>query len=58
MKKYLVKIERIAFASYVVEANDESEAEDKAWEQYEPDYANECVSSEIYDVEELDDENK
>lgn len=56
MKKYLVKIERTAFASYIVEADDEDEAKDKAWIEYDPENAHENICAEIYDVEELDDD--
>jgi hypothetical protein len=56
MKKYLITIERTGYISYTVEATDEDQARELAWEHYSPIDADNNVCEEIFDVEELDDE--
>lgn len=56
MKKYLVTIERIGRISYTVEATDEDQARELAWEHYSPTDADNNVCEDIYDIEELDNE--
>jgi hypothetical protein len=51
MKTYTVTIIRTAYAHILVQAENEEQAKEKAWEQYQGD-ADDCASSDIYEVEE------
>lgn len=53
MKKYLVTIERIGYAHYEIEAEDEEEAEKLAWKKYDDADADNCVSNDINGIEEI-----
>jgi len=53
MKKYLVVIERIGYAQYEIEAKDKEEAERLAWEKYSDADADNCVSNDINEIEEI-----
>lgn len=52
MKNYTVTIMRTAYAYIHVEANNQQEAEAKAWKQYKESDAHYCAANEICDVEE------
>jgi hypothetical protein len=53
MKKYSVTIERTGFAQYEIEAKDRDEAEALAWEKYDSADADNCVTNNIFEVEEI-----
>ena len=55
MKTYQVSIEHTAIATYTIEAADEDEARELAWEVYDPADADNCAGADIFDIEELED---
>jgi len=54
MKTFEVTVMRTAYATYTVEADSEDEAQEKVWDQYDPQDADDCVSNDIYSVEETE----
>lgn len=54
MKKYEITIERIAYATYVIEAEDEDQAQELVWQRYDSTDANDCASNNIWDIEEVE----
>jgi len=58
MKTYEVAISYTAYAHYTVEAESEEEAEQLAWEQYDPSDADNYGGSDIYDITEVENESE
>jgi hypothetical protein len=56
MKRYEVTIIRTAYATIEVDAENQEQAEAKAWDQYQND-ADDCVGNDIWNVEEMEEEN-
>ncbi len=52
MKTYEVIVERIGYATYYVQAENEDDAQEKVWKQYDPMDADDCVANNIFDVQE------
>jgi hypothetical protein len=56
MKRYEVTIIRTAYATIEVDAENQEQAEEKAWDQYQGD-ADDCVANDIWNVEEMEEED-